>query len=188
MNLTEDQQRFLSRYINSKGNFYQSIETLGLELAHILMWQEMNDDFAKSYANAKRQVLIFLKEENHLNAVRELNDVLRNGVTIHSVTQKHKSSEKDGDSFEVTKSTKRMGVPMSAITEALKESSIIKAVQTLSNEGVIPTTIAKKILNAANRISNDIVGAFDIDENDNYVDDSKAIALIKAAVLGEVDA
>jgi DNA-binding transcriptional ArsR family regulator len=187
MSLTTEQQRFINRYINSKGNFYQTIDSLGLELAHVLSWQETNLYFSKAYSEAKQQILCFLREENYITAVRELNEVLKNGVSVHSVTQKHKSSEKDGDSFEVTKSTKNLGVPMSAISEALKESSIVKAVNTLANEGVIPTTIAKRILQAASKISVDITTAFDVEKETEYVDESKAIALIKAAVLGEVD-
>jgi hypothetical protein len=70
---------------------------------------------------------------------------------------------------------------------ALQESSIVKAVNTLSAEGVIPASIARKILQSANKISEEIVASFDVSTDSEFINDKKAINLIRAAVLGEVD-
>lgn len=192
MNLTEEQQRFLIRYTNNKGDFYKTIESLGLDLAHITSWQQVSKDFSEAFRNTKRIVLEHLKEENYMSAMLRVNEALHNGITQHSVQQKHKiiGADEDGNEiseFEVIRTTKHLGVPSWAVQHALAESSIVKAVHTLASEGVIPSAIARKILNAANRITKDMADAFEVSPDADYINDKKAISLIKAAVLGEVE-
>jgi hypothetical protein len=113
-------------------------------------------------------------------------------VQQHTVVQKHRigSTDEDGNQsseFEVTRTTKQMGVPSWAVSEALKESSLINAVHTLASEGVIPASVAKKILSETNKIVAAVKESFDISPDADFINDKKAIALIKAAVLGEVE-
>ena len=192
MNLTEEQQRFLLRYTNNKGDFYKTIESLGLDLAHITSWQQVSKDFAEAFRNTKRIVLEHLKEENYMSAMLRVNEALHNGITQHSVQQKHRiiGADEDGNEiseFEVIRTTKHLGVPSWSIQYALQETSIVKAVNLLAAEGILPSHIAKKILQSANKISKEIVESFEIPENAEYTNDKKVIALIKAAVLGEVE-
>lgn len=195
--LSEEQQRFLIRYINNKGDFYGTVESMGLDIAHITNWRQVSKQFDREYTEAKRSVIEFIKDENYITALRKLNDVLLNGVTQSQVVQKHiiadDDNREDGEgvakksAFEVTRTSKHLGVPGYAIKMALEESSILKAVQTLVNEGVIPAEIARNITGAANRISDEISKSFGVSKDSDYANDKKAIALIRAAVLGEVD-
>lgn len=188
MSLTPEQQRFLSRYINNKGDFYKTVESMGLDAAHIISWQNAYKDFDKEFRETKRIVLQHLKDENYMLSLLRINEALQNGVTQHTVTQKHRIVDDEGNSeFETIRTTKHAGVPAWAIQESLKESSIVKAVNTLASEGVIPSAIARKILQSANKITNEIVESFDISPDAEFINDKKAIALIRAAVLGEVD-
>jgi hypothetical protein len=188
MNMTNEQQRFLSRYINNKGDFYKTVESMGLDAAHILSWQQNYKEFDKTFRETKRIVLQHLKDENYMMAALRINDILVNGLTHHTVTQKHRVIDDEGNSeFEVTRTSKQLGVPSEYIKMALQESSIVKAVNTLSAEGVIPASIARKILQSAEKISKEIIDSFDIDSNSEYLSDKKAIALIKAAVLSGSD-
>jgi hypothetical protein len=188
MNMTNEQQRFLSRYINNKGDFYKTVESMGLDAAHILSWQQNYKEFDKTFRETKRIVLQHLKDENYMMATLRINDALVNGVTHHTVTQKHRVIDDEGNSeFEVTRTSKQLGVPSEYIKMALQESSIVKAVNTLSAEGVIPASIARKILQSANKISEEIVASFDVSTDSEFINDKKAINLIRAAVLGEVD-
>lgn len=189
MALTPEQQRFLSRYINNNGDFYKTVDSMGLDPAHIVSWQQVYKDFDEEFRKTKRIVLQHLKDENYMIAMLRINEILRDGVTQHSVTQKHRVINENGDSeFETIRTTKHLGVPIAAIKMALQESSIVKAVDTLSAEGVIPSAIARKILQAANKISNEIIESFEVSSDAEYINDKKAIALIKQAMLGVSDA
>jgi hypothetical protein len=192
MALTEEQQRFLLRYTNNKGDFYKTIETMGLELSHVTSWQSSDHAFASEYKKTKQIIIQHLKEENYMLAVLKINDALINGVSQDTVENTHRIGGTDNDGndvtvFQVKRTTKNLGVPSWAIRESLQESSIVKAVNTLAAEGVIPTTIARKILSSANKISNEIIESFDISSESEYVNDKKVISLIQAAVLGLVD-
>lgn len=189
--LTDNQQIFLNQYIRSNGDFYGVADKMGLEVEHVISWQS-NPDFEIAYREAKANVIAHLRNENYLLGLRKVNDALQNGVHQHTVTTKHKYIDVDagGDEateYEVTRVTKNLGVPGWAIKEALQESSLIKAINTLASEGVLAPPIAKKILQAANRISEDIRGAFEVSRDDDYISEKKAINLIRAAVLGEVE-
>lgn len=185
MNLTNEQQRFLSRYVNNKGDFYKTVESMGLDAAHIISWQQNYKEFDNTFRETKRIVLQHLKDENYMMAILKINDALINGVTHHTVTQKHRVVDDKGNSeFEVTRTSKQVGVPSWAVQEALKESSIVKAVNTLSAEGVIPASIARRILQSANKISEEIVASFDVSPDSEFISDKKAVALIKQAILG----
>jgi hypothetical protein len=188
MGLTPEQQRFLSRYINNKGDFYKTIESMGLDASHIISWQQTYKEFESQFRETKRIVLQHLKDENYMMSLLRINEALQNGITQHTITQKHRIIDDGNSEFETTRTTKHLGVPAWAIQESLKESSIVKAVNTLASEGVIPSAIARKILNSANKISNEIIESFDISPDAEFINDKKAIALIKAAILGEGDA
>lgn len=189
--LTEEQQRFLIRYVDNKGDFYKTVDSLGLDLSHIVSWQQVSQEFNTAFASQKQYVIQHLKDESYITALLRVNEALKDGVKQHTIVQKHRIGgvDKEGNQlsdFEVVRSTKNLGVPSWAITEALKESSIVRAVHTLASEGVIPASIAKRILQSANRISEEVKASFDIADKNEFVNDTKAINLIRAAVLGEV--
>lgn len=186
--LTDTQQLFLNQYIRTNGDFYGVADRMGLETEHVISWQS-NPEFEQAYRTAKTCVIAHLKNENYLCALRKVNDALINGVQQTTVQTKHKYSEQTDEptEYEVTRSTKNLGVPGWAIKEALQEHSIIKAVTTLASEGVLPAPIAKRILQTANRISEEVRASFDAGADNDHVSEKQAINLIRAAVLGEVE-
>lgn len=183
--LTEEQRRFLARYINSRGDFYGSVNSLGLDIAHIISWQESNPEFDREYRATRIKIIDFIKQENHILAIQKVNSALKEGVTVNTISQKHKITE-NGSEFETTRTTKNLGVPGWAIVEALKESSLTKAINTLANEGVLPSPIARRLLQNVSTIQTSVRESFDVKDTD-YVNEEKAINLIKAAVFGDVD-
>lgn len=187
--LTIEQQRFIHRYVENKGDFYKTVETMGVELNHIMSWQQTSDEFNREYRQAKQFIIDTLKQENYMTALLRVNQALNNGVNEFTVTNKHRivgvnDAGEQLSEYEVVKTNKHVGVPSWAINAALKESSIVKAVNTLASEGVLPSNVARKILNAANKIGEEIKNSFDISPDSEYINDKKAISLIKQAILG----
>lgn len=189
MSLTEEQQRFLHRYINNKGDFYKTVESMGLDIAHITSWQNTNTDFALNFKAAKSTVIDFLKHENYMYALIKVNDALMHGVTQTTETKKHKIGGEGGNEgeYEITHQTKNLGVPAWAIKEALQETSVVKAIQTLAAEGVLPTEVARKIISYSDNFIDKVRNSFEIASEDENFNEAKAVALIKKAVLGVMD-
>jgi hypothetical protein len=183
MPITEEQERFLIRYVNSQGKFYDTLESLGLELIHFLAWRE-DDDFDYAYRNASRQIAQFIKEQNKMIALQEINKALVDGITHESVTNIH-IIEPDGNTqFQAKKQVVKRGIPAWAIKAAIREDNIVQAIATLVNEGVLPTPMARKLLAISERLTSDFQAVFDIQDTKESISDRKAIALIKAAILG----
>lgn len=189
MELTTEQQRFILRYINNRGDFYKTVASLGLELSHIVSWQHQNFKFDKTFKEAKQSVIESLKQENHMIALLKVNDALINGITHQSIQQKHLigGEDKSESVYEVIRITKNMGVPAWAVKQALSEYGIVRAVDLLAAEGILPNDVARKISQAANRITSEIKNSFESTPDSDFINDSKVIELIKAAVLGNVE-
>lgn len=182
--MNDEQRNFIVRYMNNRGDFYKTIDDMGLEFQHIQAWRE-NKEFDDAYRKAKRDVIRSIKEDNQIIALRELNHVLLNGVVQTSIKKTHVVTE-DGliTGYQITSTTKKLGVPIAAIKQALEETSIINAVNCLASEGVLPNIVAKRILNSASTIQQNIIDAFDMNAKDNdRISENQAINLIKKALL-----
>lgn len=190
MPLNETQQRFLDKYINSRGDQYKALEELGLDLAHLLSWRE-NADFEVMFRDVTNKIITHLRQESFLIATKRINDAVKHGIKQEIFTQEHTIEpgyDSGGkptihNSYKAKQTVKNLGVPVAYLKLAMCETAIAKAIQALANEGALPLTVAKRILQRAESISTELANSFEIEENDNAISEQKIIAFIKQAVL-----
>ena len=70
---------------------------------------------------------------------------------------------------------------------ANKEQDLIRAIDLLSKEGLIPHDAAKSIIARISSLGRDVVDSFGIRDASQDINGNKVIALIKSAVLGHSD-
>lgn len=182
MALTTEQERFLIKYVNAKGNVYQALEEMGLEINHLMMWKE-NQEFEFRYKETVQKVLTFLNQQNYMIGVRKLNEALTYGLKQDTITHSHKILDTGETQYEVKKTTKNLGVTPEILKLALQESTIVKAINTLVNNGVIPNSIARKILLKSEELATEMQKAFTINDEET-INESRALSIIKTAILG----
>lgn len=182
--LSDEQIKFINNYCNSRGDYYGTLELMGLSVYHFLAWCE-NPIFKETYAKVKRQVIENLRDENHQLGLLRLNDILINGVEQKTIQQKH-IVKGTNSSFITTRTTKNLGIPGWAILAAIEKTKIEKAIDALADEGVLPREMAIKVIDRASRISDDIRETL-ASNSEAMMNESRAIALIKQAVLGAVN-
>lgn len=182
-NLTREQETFLSRYVNSKADVYNSLQSMGLEIEHLISWTA-NPLFDLAYRQARQKVILWLNQENYTTALRKLNEILENGVIHHTVTHEYSPIL---EAWVEKRTVKTSGVPSWAIKEGLKESNITKAIQQLSNEGVIPMSTARRLHQTASKITTELQQAFGENNAEEQHTDQKVVSLIKQAVLGSLE-
>jgi hypothetical protein len=158
MELTENQQLFIQRYAANKGDAYKTLESMRLELNHLLAWRE-DKYFDKVYRESAAKIIQQLNQENYILSVRKLNEVLEKGNFTESTTHTHKITAEGGE-FEVKTQRKKLGIPIEAIKLAMRQSSLLQAIETLQNQGVLPSTIARKIMLKSDQIVEDMQNAF----------------------------
>ena len=183
MALSEAQNRFLERLKRNKLDIEGTLESMGLDTVHLMAWQE-NPEFDLEYRSVVRQIIQYLNQENYVNAIRKLNDALINGTREY--TSKEISLYDTENNYIGTKrenSQKYIKTPAWAIKEAMKETSLETAINQLANEGVLPTTVARKILLEADKITKKLQDSFEVSSDADLITEQKAITLIKQAVL-----
>lgn len=180
--LNETQQRFLERYMQSRGDQYTALDDLGLSLNHLLMWRE-NPEFEIAYRRVTSNIITHLRQESFLLATKKINEAVRNGIVQETITHQHDIDSDGRGTYSLKKQFKNLGVPPAYLKLAMAENAITKAIQTLANEGVIPSSIAKKILQRAELISNEMAESFEAQEDNSAISEQKIIAYIKQAVL-----
>jgi hypothetical protein len=183
--LNEYQQRFLERYLNSRGNIYGTLDDLGLDLSHLISWRD-NPEFELNYRDYTNKLISHLKQESYILATKKVNEVVKNGLKVETLSQEHKIAPQ-GNEYRVKRTSKDIGVPVAYLKLALSETAISKAITTLANEGVIPLAIAKKIMQKAEAISQELADCFEVKEDENVVSEQKIIAFIKQAVLQGIE-
>lgn len=184
--LTETQNRFLVRYANFKGDAYKALDSLGLEVNHLMNWR-MNKNFDLEYRKKSQEVLSFLNQENYMNGVRQLNTILINGIVQESISYKKEIDAEGNEKYITTKTEKRLGVPLEAIKLAISHDDIIRAVNTLQNQGILPNEISNNILIHSEEIAAKMRSSFDTENDGDKLDDERVVNLLKSAVLGVVN-
>lgn len=182
--LSDEQIKFLNNYCSSRGDYYGTLELMGLSVYHFISWSE-NPIFKETYNKVKRQVIEALKDENYQLGLLKLNHILLNGIEQRTVQQKH-IVRGNVSSFVTTRTTKNLGIPGWAILAAIERTKIEQAIDTLADEGVLPREIAIRVIDKVSKISDDIRESLSSD-SDISINESRAIALIKQAVLGAVN-
>lgn len=183
MALSEEQKRFLERLKRNKLDIDSTLQSMGLDTVHLMAWQE-NKEFDLEYRSVVRAIIQYLNQENYINGIRKLNDALINGtreytskeITLYDTENNYVGTKREN-------SQKYIKTPAWAIKEAMKESSLETAINQLANEGVLPSTVARKILVEADKITKALQDSFEISSDADMLTEKKAIALIKQAVL-----
>ncbi len=184
MPLTPLQQDFLVRYALEQGLVTKALDALHISDSTFSQWRE-DREFNAAYRDTYHQVVTRLDGDNHLLALQHLQHTLTNGV-VEEVLDVQKTTTTTGKhTIKVKKRVKRTNPSPALIHCAMRDLVLIKAINVLLHERVIPPEIAKKLINAADRISTDMVQAFQEDPEISQMNDKKVIALIKSAVLGD---
>lgn len=198
--LNKEQEIFLQRYINRKGDVYGVLDSMGLESHHLMMWREIKE-FELRYKDTQRKLIQFLNSENYITGLRRLNEILDSGVSDEIITRKERvlrnpkfDPEKNPheppviQEYEVSQKIVKKGIPPQMIQLALQQNTIIQAINVLTNQGIIPENIARKILSKSEDISKEMQSAFDVDSSkEEIMTQSKAVNLMKQAILKGVN-
>lgn len=184
--MLEIQQKFLERFKNYRADTLRTLSELELEFAHFLSWRE-NAEFDLAYRKAVQQVTNQLRQESFLNAHRRIHEALLHGIKSETFTNSWKTvTDENGEEVQLLNTkrvTKLSTPPVEYLKIALTENSIAKAITELANEGVLPESIARKIVQRTDSITKELMDCFEVDNSSNLLTEQKAIALIKAAVL-----
>lgn len=184
--LTNEQQRFLEKFVNNRGHFYLTLNEMGLELNHVLSWRSQ-PYFDEVYRITSRKIIEHLKQENYLSSIVEINRILLKGVVEETITNSHTIDSNGESKFNTKRVIKKLGIPIEVLKLAMGETSLIKAIQQLLNEGVLPESVARKLLSTADKISTEMIECFGDNKDETAIDEKQAINLIKASVLGVLD-
>jgi hypothetical protein len=85
--------------------------------------------------------------------------------------------------YETTRKVIKKGIPPQMIAIAIQQNTIVQALNVLTNQGILPEAIARKIMAKSEEISKEMQAAFSTDENTEQMTQAKAIELMKIAVL-----
>jgi hypothetical protein len=198
--LSNDQLIFIERYQNEKGDAHKVLDSMGLETCHLISWRS-NNDFEKLYKETQRKIINFLNSENYITGLRRLNQILDSGVSDEVVTTKQRvvqnpnfkglADDITGDipsvlvtnEYEVTRKVVKKGIPPQMISLAIQQNTIVQALNVLTNQGILPESIARKILAKSEEISKEMQAAFSTEKDTEQMTQAKAIELMKMAVL-----
>jgi hypothetical protein len=201
--LTDQQKIFLERYQNEKGDVHKVLNSMDLEIHHLISWRSLKN-FEIEYKDTQRKVVSFLNSENYVMGLRRLNEVLETGVSDEVVTTKQRVIQKpllkrdDEDSsgqsddndeivvfneYEVTRKVIKKGIPPQMITLAVQQNTVVQALNVLTTQGIIPEDIARKLLAKSEEIAKDMQAAFAVEKETEQMTQAKAIELMKQAVL-----
>ena len=183
MSLSETQENFLSNYYNSLGNLQESLDNLGLEYLHFRSWLK-DINFKAKFSEMQLDVNEFLTIENRAIANRRMNTILKEGIIE---TEEISCVEVDSNDEIVraltTRKVKRKE-PLEVMKTIFSEKSTEYAINLLAERGVLAKPIARKLLSTANEYQQKLQDSFEIDNQDDMINDTKTIALIKQAVIG----
>lgn len=179
--LSDEQIKFINQYCQNRGDFYGTLEGMGLSVYHFMSWCD-NSIFKESYRKVRSQVIEILKDENHQLGLLRLNTILLEGIVQNTTQQKH-IVRGDKSTFATTRTTKNLGVPGWAVLAAIEKPNLEKALDTMADEGVLPRDMAVKIIDRISKISEEIRHTLS-DNSENVLNETKVTALIKKAVLG----
>ncbi len=184
--LNDTQERFITRYVNNNGDAYKALDSLGLEMNHLHVWRR-DLQFDRAYRKTQQQVIRQINQDNYMIGLRKLNHILTNGVFQVTTTYKKEEGGEHGDKMTTTRVEKQLGVPMEALRLALQNGSIIQAINTLQNQGMLPDEMANQIMVTADQIVGDLQKALDKAEEDELkMDEDRVVGMFKTAVLGAI--
>ncbi|NJO62527.1 MAG: hypothetical protein HC836_31160 [Richelia sp. RM2_1_2] len=146
----------------------------------------MEDDvFAQKFNRIRSKIIQELDQENRLIAIRKVHELLNKRYEETTEITRVTTSNKNGK-FTIKTNTKtiKKQVPPINILREFKGETFEKSLQNLLDCGVINNSTSRKILSTVNQYQKALKACFGEDEGSG-MDDEKAIALVKQALLGK---
>lgn len=184
--ITASQQNFLSAY-NQTGNIETTLSTVGIEMNHLLAWCQESPNFDIEYRKAKRFYISHMRSNGYMLALQTVHDTIVAGcIKEHTIEQSSKLDKEGNQYFETKLKTVTRPVPFAYLQLMLQESSLMGAIQRMSDEGLLTSTQYKQLMSLSDDISNKGQQIMLGDSNADTLTEDKAVALIKQAMLGNL--
>ena len=184
--LNNSQMVFLQLYRDTMGDVGLALHQSNLELNHFRNWM-YESEFNREFNITRTEIVNDQLAEFRILIVRQLNRLLSQGYT-ETTTIRTTTTNKNGKTT-IKKSTKtvRKPIPIVMVKDLLLTESFEKSVLNLSEKGIIPKAIARNLLSTANEYTNKLQSAFEVDTQNEDLNEEKTIALIKQALIGSVE-
>lgn len=151
---------------------------------HWKIWME-DDVFAQKFKRIRSEIIQELDQENRLIAIRKVHELLNKRYEETTEITRVTTSNKNGKFTIKTnaKTIKKQVSPINILRE-FKGETFEKSLQNLLDCGVINNSTSRKILSTVKQYQKALKACFGEDEGSG-MDDEKAIALVKQALLGK---
>lgn len=182
--ITKTQENFLSYYTQT-GNLETTLARVGIEMNHLLSWCQESPNFDIEYRKAKRFYISHMRENAYMMSLKTIHDALVDGcIKEHTIENITKCDAEGNQYFETKMKTVSRPVPFNYLQLMLQENSMMAAVQSMFNEGLLSSTQYKQLISLSDDISSRGQAIMLGDNPTDTLTEKKAISLIKAAMLG----
>lgn len=182
------------------------MDNLGINMAQFMSWRKNSNEFDIRYREITTDANLFFIEQNSLLTKKYLHKALHQGFIEEEKIDiqygyavegkgaknispnglsKNGYSAKPESIVKVNKTLNKKALPAGYLQTNGTENNLVKALQILVSENVLPIQLARSLITTSSKISNEFLDIFSKDhQGDQKIEDDKVIALIKAAVLG----
>lgn len=186
--LTQTQTAFINQYLKVR-DIDAVLSNLNLTFHHVVKWCD-NPYFDMEYRSAKQFILRSRKEESALMATEYIHKILSDGCVRERVFSTKTMCNSDGEivAIQTEQKTVERPIPVPILLQALGNSSTLKAIEQLANEGLLGNSQYKQLISLSEKISDEAnkIMTHENEQNEE-ISEKRAIALIKQAVLGVLE-
>lgn len=183
MELSDTQNEFLYKFYNNCGSIRQTLDEIGLEYVHFRTWLK-DVYFLAKFEETRLDVNRFLTIDNESMAKRRLNELLHDGIVeIEEVSFVQLDSE-DRVVNQSTATKVKRKVAIDALKQVLGEKSTEHCINVLAERGILSRAVARKLLSTGIEYQQKLQESFGDNENNDKMNDEKAICLVRQALLG----
>lgn len=171
--------------------FYKQHKVLSIALDMMgcdpLEWREWmkEESFAQEYNKINFEINAELERDSENKAIQIYNQIVSKGYTETKQIDRKITTNKYGK-ISVNKTVKVTRKELSG-KDLKTVESFEKSLLNLLNSGAIPKSIALRILNICRETTNEMQNVFSPDEKTNVIDEKRALAVVRLAVLGSLD-
>lgn len=172
--LSQKQSDFLEYYANNDNDLEKCLKDLNAPKTELFRWLK-DDEFKQIYDDKNISWQLFIKESNNQKALLEIHRVLCDG----KITSRKSKIGVDGrlESLEIMESP----IPVAYLQMSINDSSIEQAISKLLNEGMIPDTVAKRVISLCRDYQRELKKSFNT-EDVKKISDTRVMALIQRAL------
>lgn len=172
--LSQKQSDFLEYYANNDNDLEKCLRDLNTPKTELFEWLK-DDEFKRIYEDKNVSWQLFIKESNNQKALLEIHRVLCAG----KITSRKSKIGNDGrlEFLEIVESP----IPVAYLQMSINEPSIEQAISKLLNEGMIPDTVAKRVIALCNEYQRELRKSFNT-EDVKKISDNRVMGLIQKAL------